>query len=191
MTEAGGGHFLASRADRERVIDVLKAAFTQGRLTQDELEARVAQALGSRTYGELAVATADIPAGPAGPAAAWRPGSPDRTRANLIPVLWAVGGFAALPVLLIALSIPGNSEGLAETGLFLFLIDFVVAILAGLTAIGTAVDKRMKNRRPGGQLPRPGPPGGPPSEGTAGHDPARPVTRRDGIPGTGAIAATA
>ncbi len=196
MTEAGGGHFLASRADRERVVDVLKAAFTQGRLGQDELEARVAQALGSRTYGELAVVTADIPVGPEGPGAAWPLDSPDRTRANPIPVLWAVGGFAAIPVLLIALSLPGNNESLAETGLFLFLIDFVLAVLAGLTAIGTAVDKRMKSRRPGGQLPpRPGPRGGPPSEGTrrpgTGHDPARPDTRRDGIPGTGAIAATA
>lgn len=192
MTEAGGGHLLASRADRERVVDILKAAFTQGRLTQDELEARVAQVLGSRTYGELAVVTADIPAGPGGPGAAWRPDSPDRTRANLIPVLWAVGGFAAVPVLLIALSLPGNNEGLAETGLFLFLVDFVVAVLAGLAAIGAAVDKRMKSRRPGSQLPpRPGPRGGPPCGGTTGHDPVRPAARRDAIPGAGAIAAPA
>lgn len=59
-------------------------------------------------------------------------------------------------------------------------------------AIGTAVDKRMKSRRPGGQLPpRPGPRGGPPSGGTTGHDPVRPAARRDAIPGTGAIAAPA
>jgi len=54
----------ASRADRERVIDLLKAAFVQGRLARDEFDTRVGQALASRTYAELAVVTADIPAAP-------------------------------------------------------------------------------------------------------------------------------
>ena len=52
----------ASRADRERVIDLLKAAFVQGRLDRDEFDARIGQALASRTYGELAAVIADIPA---------------------------------------------------------------------------------------------------------------------------------
>jgi hypothetical protein len=50
----------ASRADREQVVEVLKAAFVQGRLAQDELDARVGQAFAARTYGELAAVTADI-----------------------------------------------------------------------------------------------------------------------------------
>src|ERR1700677_2673807 len=62
---AGYGRMLASRADRERVVDVLKAAFVQGRLTKDEFESGVGRALGSRTYAELAAITAGIPAGPA------------------------------------------------------------------------------------------------------------------------------
>jgi len=33
---AGRGRLRASDADREQVIDVLKAAFVQGRLTKDE-----------------------------------------------------------------------------------------------------------------------------------------------------------
>src|SRR5690242_12594748 len=41
----------ASRADRERVIDLLKAVFAQGRLDKDEFDARIGQALASRTYG--------------------------------------------------------------------------------------------------------------------------------------------
>jgi hypothetical protein len=41
---------------------VLKAAFVHGRVTKDEFDARVGQAFGSRTYAELAVVTADIPA---------------------------------------------------------------------------------------------------------------------------------
>ena len=52
----------ASHADRERVIDLLKAAFVQGRLVRDEFDARVGPALASRTYRELAAVTADIPA---------------------------------------------------------------------------------------------------------------------------------
>jgi hypothetical protein len=52
----------ASGADRERVIDLLKAAFVQGRLDRDEFDARIGQALASRTCGGLAAITADIPA---------------------------------------------------------------------------------------------------------------------------------
>src|ERR1700722_3411502 len=50
-----------SRADRERAIDVLKAAFVQGRLAKDEFDLRVGQVLTSRTYADLAALTADVP----------------------------------------------------------------------------------------------------------------------------------
>ena len=56
----------ASDADREQAIDVLKAAFVQGRLHKDELDARAGQAFASQTYAELAAVTADIPAAAAG-----------------------------------------------------------------------------------------------------------------------------
>jgi len=61
---AGGrGHLRASHADREQVIETLKAAFVQGRLDWDEFDLRVDQTYASRTYAELAALTADIPAG--------------------------------------------------------------------------------------------------------------------------------
>ncbi len=63
-TAAGaGGHpdLRASHADRDQVIDVLKAAFVAGRLDRDELGLRVGQALASRTCAELAALTADLP----------------------------------------------------------------------------------------------------------------------------------
>jgi hypothetical protein len=47
---------------RERVIDLLKAAFVQGRLTREEFGTRVGQALESRTGADLAAVTADLPA---------------------------------------------------------------------------------------------------------------------------------
>ncbi len=56
--------WLAGNADRERAVGVLRAAFTEGRLTQDELNDRVAQAYAARTYGDLWALTADLPAGP-------------------------------------------------------------------------------------------------------------------------------
>jgi Domain of unknown function (DUF1707) len=59
----GRGHLRASRADREQVIDALKAAFVQGMLAKDEFDLRVGQTLASRTYAELAALTADLPAG--------------------------------------------------------------------------------------------------------------------------------
>jgi Domain of unknown function (DUF1707) len=58
---AGRGSIRSSRAEREQVIELLKAAFVQGRLTADELDVRLGQAFASRTYAELAAVTADIP----------------------------------------------------------------------------------------------------------------------------------
>jgi hypothetical protein len=48
------GRLRASDADREQVIEVLKDAFVQGRLTRHELDSRAGQAFASRTYAELA-----------------------------------------------------------------------------------------------------------------------------------------
>jgi hypothetical protein len=60
----GRGNLLASDADREHVIDALKAAFVQGRVNKDELEVRAGLALASRTCAELTAITAEIPAVP-------------------------------------------------------------------------------------------------------------------------------
>lgn len=55
----------ASDADRDRVIDVLRAATSDGRLTADEFNERMEAALASRTFRELAPLTADLAAAPA------------------------------------------------------------------------------------------------------------------------------
>jgi hypothetical protein len=54
----------ASHADREQVVDTLKDAFVQGRLTKDEFDSRVAHALAARTYADLATLSADLRAMP-------------------------------------------------------------------------------------------------------------------------------
>jgi len=72
---AGRDRFRAGHADREQVIEALKDAFVQGRVTRDELDVRAGRALAARTHAELTALTADIPASPvaAGPA---RPPAP-------------------------------------------------------------------------------------------------------------------
>ncbi|WLW58464.1 DUF1707 and DUF4190 domain-containing protein [Streptomyces sp. YU58] len=55
---------LASHADRERAVDVLRAGYGEGRLDKGEFDKRVARAYGARTVGELALLVADLPGGP-------------------------------------------------------------------------------------------------------------------------------
>ena len=58
---AAGGQLRTSHADRDQAIDVLKAAFVQGRLSKDEFDLRVSRVLASRTYADLGPLTGDIP----------------------------------------------------------------------------------------------------------------------------------
>jgi hypothetical protein len=60
---------LAAAADRERTVDVLKAAFAEGRLTKGEFDERTARVLAARTYADLHALVGDLPAGPGGPLA--------------------------------------------------------------------------------------------------------------------------
>ena len=55
----------ASHEDRDQVVEVLRVAAGDGRLTADELDERLEVALAARTFGELAALTADLPSAPA------------------------------------------------------------------------------------------------------------------------------
>jgi hypothetical protein len=112
------GRMRASHADREQLIDVLKAAFVQGRLAKDEFDLRVGQALASRTGAELAALTADIPAGLAAPGlAAARPTAarPPRLPAPQWPNKKAVKTLACV----------------TAGAVSLFAVPFVVTVLTG------------------------------------------------------------
>jgi hypothetical protein len=61
----------ASHEDRDRVVDLLRVAAGDGRLTSDELDERLDKALTARTFGELAALTRDLP--PVGGLAAGAP----------------------------------------------------------------------------------------------------------------------
>jgi len=108
VTSQDRGHLRASHADREQVIEVLKAAFVQGRLTKDEFDARVGQTFASRTYAGLALITADIPADLVAGRAA---GEPRRRtgRASKQADAWSAGVVIAA-VLLVGAVLIGNDR---------------------------------------------------------------------------------
>jgi hypothetical protein len=54
----------ASDKERETVVDVLRDAYTDGRLTLDEFDERTSAAYSSRTWAELRELTGDLPVEP-------------------------------------------------------------------------------------------------------------------------------
>ena len=163
------GHFRASRADREQAIEMLKTAFVEDRLTKDEFDLRVDQALASRTYAELAALIADIPAMPA---ASGPPGTSARTMAK-------AAGWAGICLLAAA----ALAEGAVMAGNLLLLVAASFAIIAASGFFGYGIIDAWQERRSRGQLPpRPrrdgrGLEGGRP--GSTGRDPAPPGARTD------------
>jgi Domain of unknown function (DUF1707) len=112
----------ASQVDREQVISALKAAFVQGRLAKDEFDARVGQTLASRTHAELAVITADIPAGPTGVQPTRMPDQPalDVRSGACVTVSAAVLAAALWAAAWSAGSAAAGAAALALTGVVIF-----------------------------------------------------------------------
>src|SRR5690348_2638180 len=135
----------ASHLDREHVISALKTAFVQGRLVKDEFDARVGQALASRTRAELAAITADIPVAPiGGHAEAARP---------VLGVKSGVGVAAAAALLAATLWAVAWSAGSAAAGAAALAVSRVVIFTLLVTGYQT-----RESRRPG-RYAEPLPPG--------------------------------
>jgi len=96
----------AASADRERAVDVLKAGFAEGRLTQEEYNERVGRAYAARTYGELTALTADLPAG-------------------AVPAVWPVSVYQP----------PMTTNSLARASLVLGVAEFFTMGLTAIPAI--------------------------------------------------------
>jgi hypothetical protein len=84
------GGMLASEEERERCQAVLKQAFEDQRLTQDEFESRVGSAISARTLDQLAALTRDLPA----PLPATTAAAPSRRPR----ALWWIGGIVVVAV---------------------------------------------------------------------------------------------
>ena len=149
------GYLRASHADREHVIEVLKAAFVQGRLTKDELHARVDQTFASRTYAELATVTADLPAGLARPEPVRKParGEGERPVARPGPVIGAATGlYAGVWALALLVPWPRGVDGDSTAAAGLVVIATLVYLLVALIAVGHMIAAR-REKHSGGQLP--------------------------------------
>jgi hypothetical protein len=149
--DSGRGRLRASDADREHVVGTLKAAYVRGLVTKDEFDARVSQTFAARTYAELALITAGLPAGLAaappplrpGPAKASAPAHANLTRGER--AIMATGLLAAL-ALVVALLAGGAVGGLLALGGLGS--AFVSAFL-----LGAQVRSARRDRHSGGQLP--------------------------------------
>ena len=119
------GDLRAGHADREQVIRTLKGAFVEGRLTEDELDARVDQVYASRTYAELAEVTADIPAEPT---KARRRRDPWRATKIAFRIEYAI----FLPGIVAFLLMPGGPR---TTGAEMVTLTAVVYLLSGFSAL--------------------------------------------------------
>lgn len=140
---AGRGHLRASHADREHVVDVLKAAFVAGRLTKDELEARVGHTLAARTFADLAALTADIPAGL--PAARARARARPRVHAAVkFGVCLAVG-----PAVLVGAYFT-KSDSLAKELFTFVIIYYMILMVAGVMVLDSWHQKRYRGQPPDG-----------------------------------------
>jgi hypothetical protein len=158
ISAAGAGDhspLRASHANREQVIDALKAAFVDGRLTKDEFDLRVGQVLAA--YANLDALTADIPA-PARPTAARptaaQPREPAQEPNNKkLVARGAAAGASATMVLAVALGVAGGNPAL---GLFLgaFVGSFVAVLLTGfLTFLSWVLGKGADRQPSQGQGP--------------------------------------
>ena len=108
-----------SDADRNHVIDRLQHATSEGRLSLNELDVRITDALAARTWSELHPLVDDLPpALEADEAAAGPPASPILTRAATAAVL----GMGALSIPLSFWSAWGTALG-------------VVAVVLGVVAM--------------------------------------------------------
>ena len=154
----------ASDADRERAIEALKAAFTEGRLTRDELDVRLDRAMLARTYAEVAAATADMPARPAlarpeparpapatrGPAG-WPPPAlavpPRRQPANHWAFTSALGlATVALPVMMVA-ALSDRSQDLFCASIVLLMTYVMAMMVAAANVVAARFDDGGRRAR--------------------------------------------
>ena len=112
----------ACDADRDRVVEHLNVAYSEGRLSKDEYDIRLENALAARTYADLDQIVTDLPA----------------VRAPVVPPV-AVAPFVA------------RTNGLAIASLACGLAQFVFGPLATIPAIVFGHMARYQIKRTGEQ----------------------------------------
>jgi Domain of unknown function (DUF1707) len=142
---AAHGRLRASHADREHVIDRLKAAFVQGLLDKDEFDLRMGQTFTSRTYAELAAVIASIPAGQVDVQPPPKPAGEQVQLRMKTALTWGAGLIIAAVIGMVAAFLTGNASIFLLSGL-----GFVAATVAA----GTLIVESWDQKRSRGQLPQ-------------------------------------
>jgi hypothetical protein len=152
----GDGHLRASDSDRAHVIDTVKAAYVYGLVTKDEFDARVSRTFASRTRAELALVTADIPAGLAAAHQQPRPtpipvpgNAPAHT--NVGPGDRAITATAIFAVLALVISIAAGP--FASPAAVLLVFGGAGSAFVSLLLLRTKMRGSQRDKRSGGQLP--------------------------------------
>jgi uncharacterized membrane protein len=150
----------ASDADREQLVDVLKTAFGEGRLTQDEYTTRMEQAYTAKTYGELRALVSDLPGGPVAQVPYTFTRYQQQRPTNSLAVASMVFGLAtplfgltAIPAVILGhkargqirrtgekgngMAVTGLAIGWAAIGLFALLVALTVLVAASTHGTGT------------------------------------------------------
>jgi hypothetical protein len=120
----GLGTTRAADADRDRVAGVLGRAYSEGRLSKDEYDARLEAALSARTYADLEQVVTDLPG------------------------QWAIAGPAGEPAVVTPVE---KTNGFAIASLACGLGQFIVGPLATIPAIVFGHMARNQIRRTGEQ----------------------------------------
>jgi hypothetical protein len=154
--EAGGGQggMRAADTDRDQVAAILGTAYSEGRLSREEYDARLESALSARTYADLRHVVIDLPA--AQPAVPGPVATTTRTNGLAIASLacglaqFAIGPLATIPAIVLGhmarsqirrtgeqgagLAVAGLVLGWAAVILGVILIVAALAIAAGMHA---------------------------------------------------------
>lgn len=125
------GDLRASHADRDLVVEILKAAFVQGRLDKEELDLRVSQVLASRSYAQLNALTRDLPID----LASALPAEPAREPRNEAVALRERRVTAAWACATIVLPSAAVTVALMATGASIGLVLLAVVLFASMVAM--------------------------------------------------------
>lgn len=149
---AGGGQgkILAADVDRDRAAGILGTAYSEGRLSKDEYDARLEAALAARTYADLDQVLTDLPV-PA-PVPAVVPAAAKTNGYAIASLACGLGQFVAGPLATIPAIVFGHmarnqirrtgeqGAGLALAGLVLGWGAVILAVI--VIAVGLAVAAR-------------------------------------------------
>jgi Domain of unknown function (DUF4190)/Domain of unknown function (DUF1707) len=140
----------ASTADRDRAVEVLATAYTEGRLTKDEHGERVERAMTASTFADLDAVVADLPGGRPGYPPVYPPAAAPAVRTNPLAIASLICGVAQMmfwPLATIPAVVLGhvarhqirrNGEqgaGLALAGLILGWIGIGFAVVIAIAVV--------------------------------------------------------